>query len=216
MNDLVRAIREFLYRDLAFILGGTLVIASIAYSLRHWLPDLPASDLRNPPTWSLFVFPALAYVVGYAVQDIGGVIGITFTGYFGNSPNKVCCWLYSRFVGANWSEIRAPDEVVIGRLDLPQPIVRTLERILSLKVIGMCVGVCLLLRSLFLLGRGIYMRFFVVPASAEPEAVLLGILFFWFGVSLICLGWIKAMQQMQLLNSIAQGNFPTLPRQPNG
>jgi len=73
MSDLVGAIREFLYRDLAFILGGAIVIASIAYSLRHWLPDF-ASELRNPPVWSLFVFPALAYVVGYAVQDIGGLV----------------------------------------------------------------------------------------------------------------------------------------------
>jgi hypothetical protein len=154
MNDLVRAIREFLYRDLAFLLGGTLVIASIAYSLRHWLPDLLPSDLRNPPTWSLFVFSAMAFVVGYAVQDIGGVIGITFTGYVAN-PKWICRWLYSRFVGASWMETNVPGndrfqfEVLIGRLDLPQPIARNLERILSLKVIGMCVGSCSLLSSSF-------------------------------------------------------------------
>src|SRR5215831_5510797 len=148
MSDLVRAIREFLYRDLAFILGGTLVIASIAYSLRHWLPDF-ASELRNPPVWSLFVFPALAYVVGYAVQDIGGLVGITSTRYLA-TPNIICRWLYSCFAGAPWTSIANvpqggdvfPFEVRIGRLDLPQPVARSLERIVSLKVIGMCVGGC--------------------------------------------------------------------------
>src|SRR5262245_49567724 len=108
-----------------------------------------------------------------------------------------------------------PFEVRIGRLDLPQPVARSLERIVSLKVIGMCVGGCLLLSSPFLLGRGLYMRFFAVPPSADPEAVLLGILFFWFGVSLICLGLIKAMQQARLLDAIVQEDFPTLPRRPS-
>ena len=220
MSDLVRAIREFLYRDLAFILGGTLVIASIAYSLRHWLPDF-ASELRNPPVWSLFVFPALAYVIGYAVQDIGGLVGITSSRYLA-TPNSICKRLYSCFAGVPWTPIaNVPQgadvsfDVRIGRLDLPQPVARGLERIVSLKVIGMCVGGCLLLSSAFLLGRGLYMRFFAVPTSADPEAVLFGILCFWFGASLICLGWIKAMQQAQLLDAIVQEDFPTLPRRPS-
>ena len=103
MSDLVGAIREFLYRDLAFILGGAIVIASIAYSLRHWLPDF-ASELRNPPVWSLFAFPALAYVAGYAVQDIGALLGITSTRYKA-APNVICRRLYSRFAGATWTPI---------------------------------------------------------------------------------------------------------------
>jgi len=219
MSDLVGAIKDFLYRDLAFILGGTIVIASIAYSCRHWLPDF-ASDLRTPPVWSLFVFPALAYVVGYAVQDIGALFGLTSTRHLA-TPNWFCQRLYSRFAGTPWTPIANvpqgvdvfPFEVRIGRLDLPQPVARSLQRIESLKVIGMCVGGCLLLSSLFLLGRGT--RVFPVPLSADPEALLLGISFFLFGASLICLGLIKAMQQARLLDAIVQEDFPTLPRRPS-
>jgi hypothetical protein len=93
MNDLVRIIREFLYRDLAFILGGTIVIGSFVYSTQLWPPNV---DLQNPPLWSLILFPAMAYVVGYAVQDVGGLIGISYTGYV-TEPNWFCRSLFSCF-----------------------------------------------------------------------------------------------------------------------
>src|SRR5262249_12231672 len=103
-------------------------------------PDF-ASELRNPPVWSLFVFPALAYVIGYAVQDIGGLVGITSTRYLAK-PNSICKRLYSCFAGAPWTPIaNVPQgadvsfEVRIGRLDLPQPVARSLERIVSLYIV---------------------------------------------------------------------------------
>jgi hypothetical protein len=227
MNDLIRIIRDFLYRDLAFILGGIIVIGSIAY-LVGWLPLF---NLKSLPAWSLFLIPAMAYVVGYAVQDIGGVIGITYTGYVLN-PNRFCCWLYRRFSRAPWTAItidlqpRFAHELHMGRLDIPQVTRRSFERILDLKVISMCVGGCLLLSSILLLGSWLFAllspwlfallspwRFALPPTKPDGVALGLGILFFLFGASLICLGWIKAMQQMQFLQAIDKQGYPLLPSQ---
>jgi hypothetical protein len=190
MSDLVRIVRDFLYRDLAFILGGTLVIGSIAYFFRQWLPPF---DLTNPPFWSLVLFPAMAYVVGYAVQDIGGIIGITFTGYL-VEPNQLCRWLYLRFSSAPWRTVtvlhnrsRFQFDVHMSRLDVPPTTQINLDRVLDLKVIGMCVGGCSLLSSLILLARGVITRF-AVPLRTAPDyfAFGLGFLFLLLGASLIC------------------------------
>jgi hypothetical protein len=203
MDGFVRIVREFLYRDLAFILGGTLVIASIAYCLRHHL--LPHFDFRNPPTWSLFLFPAMAYVVGYAVQDIGGIIGITFTGYV-REPHPFFRGLFSRFSQAPWTDTNILQnrngfqfEVQMSRLDVPAGPLRNLQRILDLKVIGMSVGGCCLLSSVILL---------LFCAWSDKRAATLGLLFLVLGASLVCLGWVKALQQMQLLQAISDEGFP--------
>jgi hypothetical protein len=154
----------------------------------------------------------MAYVVGYAVQDIGGVLGVTFTGHPFNPERMPCwfycrtgvswisipCWLYQRFTNTKWqsvsyiegNETRQQFELRIEKLEISESTLQGLERILSLKVIGMCVGGCSLLSSLvILLPLWIFWR-------SVPGLLVLSL--FLLGVSLVCLGWIKAMQQLQL------------------
>jgi hypothetical protein len=105
MEDFVRLFRSFLYRDLAFILGGSLVMSSVAWCLPcdFWTFWTQVSKSAGWSSASLILFAAMAYVAGYAVQDIGGVLGITFTSHPFN-PERVPCWFYCR-TGVSWTSI---------------------------------------------------------------------------------------------------------------
>ena len=76
MTDLVSLFRNFIYRDLAFILGGAIVLLSAFYALRSCalasLHSLPNKPYDQP--YILFLFTVLAYVVGYTIQDFGAVL----------------------------------------------------------------------------------------------------------------------------------------------
>jgi hypothetical protein len=71
MGDWATLFKNFIYRDVAFILGGCIVLASFAYCFDLFrLLDKASAGLHIPLA---LLLAALAYVVGYGVQDIGGV-----------------------------------------------------------------------------------------------------------------------------------------------
>src|SRR5215831_15164731 len=108
MAEVAALFKQFLYRDLAFILGGSIVLLSLAYALRG-LPGFPAIDWQKidwekfPPASTVLIFAAAAFVIGYAVQDLGGVLRLTPTGRF--QPGRFRKWLYKRFTGVSWQAI---------------------------------------------------------------------------------------------------------------
>lgn len=107
MTDLVSLFRNFIYRDLAFILGGSIVIAATLYVLRSCgvisALGINLHNLLEQP-YILVLLAVLAYVVGYTVQDFGAIlVGLTFTGYV---LKPRCFWqsLYHSFTDATWKE----------------------------------------------------------------------------------------------------------------
>src|SRR5260221_14708560 len=98
MTEFVTLFRQFLYRDLAFMLGGFIVFASLAYAFLGFglIDDWEKIPLASRDTvLGTLLIGAAAYVIGYAVQDIGAVLHITSTSYF--EPGCIRRWLYKRF-----------------------------------------------------------------------------------------------------------------------
>ena len=105
MGDWATLFKNFIYRDVAFLLGGSLVLASFAYCFDLFqLTDFKApsgADLHVP---YVILLSALAYVVGYGVQDIGGVIRPSSTAV----PYEPSCFgrcLYWAFTRSEWREV---------------------------------------------------------------------------------------------------------------
>src|SRR5262245_30195542 len=145
MTEIVALFRQFLYRDLAFILGGSIVLLSLAYAFRGCIPsDWQKFDWEKFPTAGTVLIAAAAYVIGYAVQDVGGVLRLTPTSRL--RPGWLLKWLYKRFSRVSWQDPTYPNvkefefEIRMGRLEIPEHVLQSLERIRSLKVISMCVG----------------------------------------------------------------------------
>jgi hypothetical protein len=211
MDGLVSLFRNFIYRDLAFILGGSIVLLSILSALQSYLV-ISSGWLQEP--YLLLLFAVLAYVVGYTVQDFGAVLvpWLIFTGYV-LEPNRFWQYLYRRFMSsASWRPLsfaRSQEEALqfaihMDRLNIPEATLRELERIRSLKVISMCVGGCLILSAFIFFVEWAYNRF----GSLDwiPFA-----LFLVFGVALICLGWVKALQEMQFYEAVNTEKFEMRP-----
>src|SRR6266566_5616028 len=215
MNDLVSLFRNFIYRDLAFILGGSIVLFTILYAFQIYL-GTSFDSLPGQP-YFLFLFTVLAYVVGYAVQDFGAVLlpWLIFTGYV-LQPHSFWRCPYRRFTGsASWRPLTfasTPDRALqfamhMDRLNIPEATLRELDRILSLKVISMCVGGCSILSAFIFFVTWAYNRFASIdwiPRSACWAAFLLLAL----GLALICLGWVKALQQMQFYEAVKAEEYP--------
>jgi len=200
MNDLVSLFRNFIYRDLAFILGGSIVLVSAFYALRACVGLSLPSLSGNQQPYFLFLFTVLAYVVGYVVQDFFALLPWkpTFTGYV---FEPYCLWkcLYDRFTGSTWKKpsfAENTDEAVRFAIRMyepkavPKSTLRELERTRSLKVFSMCIGgSCSLSAVIWLIKWGCN-----PPAKIN---LIAAILLLAFGAASICLGWVKALQEMQ-------------------
>jgi hypothetical protein len=210
MTDLVSLFRNFIYRDLAFILGGAIVLLSAFYALRSCalasLHSLPNKPYDQP--YILFLFTVLAYVVGYTVQDFGAVlIGLTYTAYI-HEPGRTSQGLYRRFTDYEWkplssfADLEAMHEfgIQMHKLNIPKATLRDLERIRSLKVFSMCIGGCSYLSALIWLikwGCNLSVTMNLIAA----------ILLLAFGIASICLGWVKALQEIQFYQALRAGNY---------
>jgi hypothetical protein len=204
MGDWATLFKNFIYRDVAFILGGSIVLASFAYCFDLFpLLDKAKADLYVPLA---ILLAALAYVVGYGVQDIGGVIRLSSTAV----PYKPSCFdrcLYRAFTRSKW---RAVDyvhkdgpfeefEIKMGGWCVPPRTLQALDRILSLKVISMCIGACALLSAVFVL-----IHWFRQPSGSDIVLFIGGLV---FGIVLICLGRLKAIQD-QFYQAMNNQNYP--------
>jgi hypothetical protein len=199
-GDWATLFKNFIYRDVAFILGGSIVLGSFAYSFD--LSHLICTNLSVPV---VILFAALAYVVGYGVQDIGGVFRISTTAV----PYKPTCGgrcLYKVFTRLDWTPVDYAQsttpiefEIEMGRQNIPPRTLQALDRILSLKVISMCIGACLIVSAIF-----IAVHWFRSGAQSHGlDEVVASSSFLLFGIALICLGRLKAMQEMQFYQAMS-------------
>lgn len=196
MGELVKALGRFVSRDLIFVIGGGADVLSFLYLFNRLpSPCLPAA---------YYVLGAgLAYVVGYAIQDLSCIIGLsTMADYF--EPNRFVRWLYRRFTAESWSDIPSFDTIVAQReVYANQTAAELLERVTSLRQVGTTMGPCALISSACLLTRALssgqlHWRCFDI-GLAVAAAVL--------GVGLVCLGWLKGAQQVRWLQALqSQGS----------
>jgi hypothetical protein len=204
MPEVAALFKQFLYRDLAFILGGSIVMLSFTYALRGRI-GFPPIDWQNLPSASTVLIAAAAYVIGYAVQDVGAVLRLTPTSRL--EPGCLLKRLYECFSRVPWEDTKYPNarefsfEVQLGRLEIPERVTQELERIRSLKVISMCVGGCLALSALI----------FLIHLAFDHSSVVDRVIFIVSALlapCLICLRRIKGMQEMQFYQSIYDEDFP--------
>ena len=207
MSDWATLFRNFIYRDVAFILGGSIVLASATYCFDLWDPNA----LREFPISYVILFAALAYVVGYAVQDFLGIFRISTTA----TPYAPRCFMrcvFCCFTRRNWTEVsygNSPEfEIDMDRRDVPPRTLQALDRIVSLKVVSMCVGACFLPSALFVfchrpaqwLLSGMSLRW-------SHFDIVLSLVCLGFGLVLIVLGRLKAMQEMQFNQAMRERGY---------
>src|SRR5262245_59790627 len=124
MAEVAALFKQFIYRDLSFVFGGLIVLLRLAYAFHGCIPNGWQIAWKEFPTIVLIVFAA--YVVGYAVQDIGGVLRLTPTSRF--KPRLFLKRLYKCFSRVSWQDptyanVREFEfEIHMGRLEIPEDV----------------------------------------------------------------------------------------------
>src|SRR5437870_4459147 len=103
MDELVKALRHFIARDLVFVVSGSAVIGAFLYRFDR------LSSLED--SWLIFgLLAGVGYFVGYALQDGLSLTHLVTTEYV-QRPNRFVQWLYQRFTRTEWRQIQTVDLV---------------------------------------------------------------------------------------------------------
>ena len=194
MAELVKAVKQFIYRDILFILGGASVILSWLYLFdspllpRGWKFD------ANIPVPFYLIGAGFAYVLGYVVQDFFSIFRITTTAHR-FTPWCILQWIYQRFEHRPWRAIPELDPATaLFTIDTRagEHVVARHDRIVALMQIGTTVGPCWVVAGVPLIIRA-YTFQWEAKVTALAAAVVLS------GGILIILGWLKAAQRVRFL-----------------
>ena len=186
MGDIFKAFEKFLFRDVSFLLGGSVVLASIMYVF----DKLPTADL---PTFKMFIAAGVAYAVSYCLQDFLTMLRVVRT-KAGLPPEWPGTLLYRSFDRRAAVSFEANEYDSAKRWlyeHAPQRFRDDHERIESLKQVGTSLGPCFILAGII--------RFFHEPVAVPPFEIAVSIALFVLGIGLWLLGWLKVTQQAQYL-----------------
>jgi hypothetical protein len=186
ISDLPKSIRDFLARDLAYVVGGGTVLTSFFYSFNR----LPTGEI--PVAFTLLGI-GLSYVIGYAIQDLFSISRIVTTAQVPN-PNRFLKWAYKRFENRPWKDLPECSFDDAGHAIqsfLNNDLSRSLyERTISFLILGATNGPCMFVASLF-----VFVRWCLNPNFFDFVLIVLSLL---LGCGLVILCWLKAMEMTRI------------------
>jgi hypothetical protein len=204
MNKLPEYLERFITRDINYLIGGGCVVASFLYSFGR----------LNLGDWRPFLLAVgIAYVVGYAMQDLFGIFRVVST-MPNAKPWKSMKWVYRRFTYEDYKDWRP-----IGGADVETIEAKSLEhfetyprahfeyeRIISLMQVGTTMGPCCIVSGAILLANFIVST---VDGAFSTFDVILTVATVALGFGFCILGWLKNMQwqqQLRRLDSVGAGS----------
>jgi hypothetical protein len=195
MEELIKIVKHFFYRDFAYILSGGIAIWSFLYLFNR-------SDLNGLATPYWLFLAGLAYVLGYALQDGFSAFTPFTTTAFVSKPNRYIRWLYGRFEQRAWEDINTdkiqPSEawaqVTMGKCE---ELKSELNRVSNLLIIASTMGSGILVASIFLLIKSI-----ITHNSFDISLTVLGII---LAFVLLSLSLLKGAQFAKMSCEFAEG-----------
>lgn len=185
MDELVKALRYFIARDVLYIVGGGSVCAAVLYTLGR----LPHGDVA---TWLLVLGAGIAYGAGYAIQEMLSLTPLLTTAPV-LTPGRLVRALYGRFTLSQWTDVdtrlwpqrwdqfeKTADERIYGQF----------QRIIALKHVGSALGSNWLVVA-GILGAKWYW------CGRLPEDLMVGVATFLAASGLLAVAWLKGAEQTQ-------------------
>jgi hypothetical protein len=190
MDSIIKALQQFLTRDVLYILGGGSVIVSTSL---YWGVTLP-SKLESPV--ALFV-AGIAYVIGYIIQEVVSLTPILTTSHF--TPNKFITFIYKKFTNHSLDIKEAvTNNTAFVELypNLSERQVQQIERTITLKHVGATMGSNWLVSSIFLI-------LLAVDLGTKPM-VFIAVTALFCSLFLLLMAWVKGAQQMQMFSEVLE------------
>lgn len=190
MDEIVKATRHFIMRDMIFILSGGAAVVSAC----HLFDKLPSPN----DSWLLYgLLAGVGYFIAYAIQDILCLTHLITTTHI-TKP----CWftrqLYKQYMREEWKEIQNCEKIdeIVQKFGGDDEARYEFERLVMFQLIGTSGGSCMLVCGALFYTRWVWHleKFDLFVASA---GVILGIF-------LIMLSWLKGAQRAQFMSRIKQ------------
>ena len=190
MGAIITALRDFIARDLMFLFGGSMVLASLIYSFSS-LDTLTSNGIV------LALIAGVAYVLGWVIQDVFCILGLVRVSPY-ESPKRFYRYLYKRLLGKKWVSINLGTESLANRKvrvyeSASERNLIEIERFISLKQVASTISPSSLLASVILM-----YRYFGTCRECTQD-LLAAIVLLIIGIFLIPLNRIKAAQQAQYI-----------------
>lgn len=184
MDEIIKAMQRFLARDLLYILGGGSVIFSALICFQITLPE-------NPGAFVLIFTAGIAYVIGFAIQELISLTPFLKTAHF--KPKKFTKWIYKVF---NSMTLEVNDKIdnispfIHTYQNLNERQIEQIERIINLKTVGAAMGSNWLVASVFL----------AIHAVRQPSilTIFMAVSVAFLGIFLLIIARVKGAQQMHM------------------
>ena len=185
--ELPKSVREFLVRDLIYIIGGGCILVSFLYRFDR----LPGE--RTPVAFYL-LGTGVAYVLGCAAQDLFSIARFVTTGPV-VKPGRFIRYIYRRFTGEQWGELKGfePSEVrqaIRSVLKEDEARAAHYERAIGGMILATTMAPCTLICSGLVFWRAL--------ASCSGFDFALAGASLALSVGLFVLAWLKASQVTQI------------------
>jgi len=185
--ELPKSVRDFLFRDLIYIIGGGCVLVSFLYRFDR-LPD------ERTPIAFYLLGAGLAYVLGCAAQDLFSIARFVTTGPVVKPGRFIRC-IYRRFTGEQWREIEEfePSEVkraIRSVLKKDEARAARYERAIGGMILATTMAPCTLISSALI--------FWSVWVSRSEFDLTVAGASLALSVGLFVLAWLKASQVTQI------------------
>jgi len=193
MNELIKSINYFLYRDFFFILSGSIELLSVymVFSEKIELKENlfpPVFGNIAPFIISIF-FLGIAYVIGYLTQEVFKLFLTSSKPQ--NKYRRIVRWAYKRITHNESKEEYLLDDIEEAKMLIYKESDESgmtnkirYERLISLKQVGTAVG------SGFIISGFILLYAPVISIWVSPILIILGLL-------LILFGWVKLLEQTE-------------------
>ena len=97
MPEVPESLKQFIARDLIYVIGGGSVLTTVLYRFDRF----PAGEV---PVGVQGLTVGIAYVLGYLLQDSFSLIGLVTTARV-PKPSRLLKYLYKRFTGEMWRDL---------------------------------------------------------------------------------------------------------------
>lgn len=195
MEEFIKAVENFITRDLMYILGGSILLSSLLVTFGH--EESLLTFISTGSILQTILAFGFSYVVGYVTLEISRLIWI-IPPIYKYRPSQIIQRSYSKFAGVNW--INPPDDNPYDSVyelysDAHDRVFIELQRLITLKHIGSTIGACSLIGSIFLA---------VYALRVDIDYIIIVIFLFVFSLLLLLAGRLKAAQQAQFMSRFIQ------------
>lgn len=201
MDELVKVVKDFIYRDVLYIISGYSVVVSFTYLFFN-INIL----LKSTSTLTQLIFAGFCYIIGYCIQD-----GLSLTPLVKTSPitdpSSFIKKMYRRLENYSegediddlWKDLKNFDsrkKMFVLTENASDERMKQYNRTISLKQIGTTGGSSAFICFVLLLSKWLPQY---INGEFKWELVQLTFIVLFVSSILLTLGWVKGVHQQHLL-----------------